>query len=65
MIWACTLMALACGFLAGIFVQQTYLAPPPIIYRTPPARVEPATLTQNCVEVARVCYARKRSSAIQ
>lgn len=64
-IWmGCVGIALACGFLGGIFVQQTYLAPPPVIYRTPPVRVEPASLRENCVEVARMCYARKRSAAI-
>lgn len=57
-------LSLLVGFMAGLIVQQVYLAPPPIIYRTAPVRVEPANLRQSCTEVARMCYARKRSEAV-
>lgn len=62
---SCVAMGIACGFLAGILAQQKYLAPPPIIYHTPPVRVEPSALTTNCVELARACYARKRAEAVR
>lgn len=61
---SCVVVGVAFGFLGGIFVQQTYLAPPPIIYRVPPVIVKPAALTENCIEMARVCYARKRSAKV-
>lgn len=62
---AIAFMGIAFGFLAGIFVDQRYLAPPPVIYRTPPIRVEPAAVVTDCVEQARICYARKRSAAVK
>lgn len=62
---ASVLMGIAAGFLAGILFQQKYLAPPPIVYHTPPVRVEPSALTTNCVELARACYARKRAEAVR
>jgi len=57
-------MALTFGFLSGMLVQQRYFAPPPVIYRTAPVRVEPASLQTNCLEAARICYARKRSTKV-
>lgn len=61
---ACILVAAAAAFLGGMFVQATYLTPPPIVYHTPAVRVEPsaAYLSGNCIELARTCYARKRSA---
>lgn len=64
LLWlGCVAVALACGFFGGVIADQKYLAPPPVIYRTPMVKVEPASITTNCIEQARMCYAQKRSAA--
>lgn len=64
-IWSsCVVVGIAFGFLGGILFQQKFLAPPPIVYRVAPVIVNPASLTENCTEAARICYARKRSAKV-
>lgn len=69
LVWGlCVLLALPCGGIAGVLFSRHYLHQPEaiIVHQRPNITVQPASILESasCAEVARACYARKRTGKV-